>query len=71
MPFNPHASIRLIMPFRGTGLVQARGCSVERTGSGEEEGAECRCARVEERVVDRRGVVRGWLGSEGGEGLGY
>lgn len=67
MPFNPHASIRLIMPFRGTGLVQARGCNVERTGSGEEKGAECRCAREGSRPKrGRKGVV----GQRGREGFG-
>lgn len=57
------------MPFRGTGLVQARGCNVERTGSGEEEGAECRCARGREGSRPKRGR-KGVVGQRGREGFG-
>lgn len=56
------------MPFRGTGLVQARGCNVERAESGDLGGGEAGCQYTrEERVVDRRGaVVRGWSRREEG-----
>lgn len=61
------------MPFRGTGLVQARGCNVERAelrGEGCEGGRVPACPRGE-GSRPKRGGRKGVVGSRGEKGLGY
>lgn len=60
------------MPFRGTGLVQARGCNVGRAESrgGREGGRVPACPRGE-GSRPKRGGRKGAVGRRGGKGSGY
>lgn len=61
------------MPFRGTGLVQARGCNVERAESGDLGGGEagCQYTREGEGSRPKRGGRKGVVAQRGGKGSGY
>jgi len=57
------------MPFRGTGLVQARGCNVERGESGDRGGQSASIPGSSSRP--KRGGRKGVVAQRGGKGLGY
>lgn len=58
------------MPFRGTGLVQARGCNVERAESGD-RGGQGASIPGGEGSRPKRGGRKGVVALRGGKGLGY
>lgn len=59
------------MPFRGTRLVQARGCNVERAESGDRGGGRVPAYPGGEGSRPKRGGRKGVVAQRGEKGLGY